>query len=101
MTVGHPIEGPVSYVAEGPSRDPPWNARCRTIGHSEDIFQQCYSTQPYFLCCAESELSGRIPWHACAVPLMDSWASPFTSFFENSQPPKKVPVLVTIILTGV
>jgi hypothetical protein len=46
----------------------------RTIAHSEDIFLQCYSTQPYFPCCAESELSGRIPWHACEVRPMDSWA---------------------------
>src|ERR1700719_1445341 len=82
MTVGHPIERPVSYVLECLSGDPPRNAWCRTIAHSEDIFLQCYSTQPYFPCCAESELSGRIPWHACEVRPMDSWAvSPCKRFF--------------------
>src|SRR5580704_1378371 len=61
-------------LPQGLSRDPPWNARCRTIAHSEDIFLLCYSTQPYFSCCAETEPSDRIPWHACEVPPMDSWA---------------------------
>jgi hypothetical protein len=85
MTVGHRIEGLVSCVSCGPSGDPPRNAWCRTIAHIEDIFLQCYSTQPYFPCYAESELSGRIPWHACAVPLMDSWAvSRCTRFFSRT-----------------
>ena len=61
MIVGHRREGATSYVPEGLSGDPPRNAWCHTIAHSEDIFLQCYSTQPYFPCCAESELSGRIP----------------------------------------
>jgi len=32
---------------------------------------------------------------------MDSWASPFTSFFLEFSTAQKVPVLVAIILTGV
>jgi hypothetical protein len=82
MTAGDPVERPASCVAYGLSGDPPRNAWCRTIAHSEDIFLQCYSTQPYFSCCAESELSGRIRWHAFEVRPMDSWAvSRCTRFF--------------------
>jgi hypothetical protein len=85
MTVGHPVERPASCVACGLSGDPPRNAWCRTIAHSEDIFLQCYSTQLYFSCCAESELSGRIRWHAFEVRPMDSsWAVSRASVFSRT-----------------
>jgi hypothetical protein len=83
MTVGHPgAEGAASYASARLSGDPPWNAWRRTIAHSEGIVLQWYSRQRYFPCCAESWPSGRIPWHACEVPLIDSWAvSRCTLFF--------------------
>jgi hypothetical protein len=86
MTVGHPgAEGAASYASARLSGDPPWNAWRRTIAHSEGIVLQWYSRQRYFPCCAESWPSGRIPWHACEVPLIDSWAvSRCTAFFSRT-----------------
>jgi hypothetical protein len=51
MTEGHALEGARPFVAEALSDDPPWNASCRTIAHSEGIVLRWRSTQRHFLCC--------------------------------------------------
>jgi hypothetical protein len=53
MTVDRPVEQPVSCVPCDPSGDPPWNAWCRTIAHSEDTVLQCHSRRLYFPWSAE------------------------------------------------
>jgi hypothetical protein len=92
ITDGHPTKGVPPFVAGAPSGDPPWNASCRTIAHSEGTVLRWHSRQRYFLCCAENWPSGCIQWRDCEDSLMDSWAFPVKSFCENSQQTKRFPV---------